>query len=103
MGVRLCNQLDMDLNPSSTLPSQLHVYGLAPHGCLISVTFPPLMQQFSNKPVELRVPIGVPQGSQCTSEKMIKVQSSRSTVSYSISVTLHEYFYILQWHLNLAD
>ena len=59
----LCNQLSIDLNPSSIVPRQLHVHGLAPHGSLVSVTFFPLMQPFSNKPVKLHVSIGVPQGS----------------------------------------
>ena len=60
---KLCDQLNIDLNPSSIVPRQLHVHGLAPHGRLVSVTFFPLMQQFSNKAVKLHVSIGVPQGS----------------------------------------
>lgn len=70
---KLCNQLNIDLNPSSTVPRQVHARDLAPHGCLVSVTFSPLMQQFSNKPVKLCISIGVPQGSWYTSERSLNL------------------------------
>lgn len=62
MRIGLCNQLDMDLNLSSFVPSQLHVYGWAPHGYLITVILSPLIQSFSNIPMELHISIVVPQG-----------------------------------------